>query len=184
MKFRGNLYGIWVLVFALGLISCQSAKVTVLDQAPSFTLSSYKTFSFYETDATGALSENYERNMDYLKEEIAKHMAYRGLMRNDKESDLKINLGVVVEEKEQTRETNLATDPGTFNYIGQQRYTWKTEEIKVGSYRQGTVTVHLVDAGKNEAVWVGVSERILAEREDRLMQTIKDGVEEMFDNIP
>ncbi len=181
MNVRVSLYGVW---FAFSLISCQSAKVSVLDKSPSFTLSSYETFGFYETDATGALSENYERNMDFLKEEIAKHMVFRGLMRNDESPELKINLGVVVEQKDQTRETNLVTDPGTFNYIGQQRYTWKSEVIKVGSYRKGTVTVHLVDATKNEAVWVGVSERILAEREDRLMQTIMDGVEEMFDQIP
>ncbi len=182
MKSKVCLYGVSLLF--LCLLSCQTAKVSVLDKSSTFTLSDYETFGFYETGVSGALSDNYERNLDFLKEEIAKHMVFRGLMRNDKEPELKINLGVLVEEKDQTRKTNLATDPGTFNYIGQQRYTWKSEEIKVGSYRFGTVTVHLVDAAKNEAMWVAVTERILAEKEDRLIQTIKDGVEKMFDYIP
>ncbi|TVR18254.1 MAG: DUF4136 domain-containing protein [Balneolaceae bacterium] len=95
-----------------------------------------------------------------------------------------MNIGIVAEERDQVRETGLATDPATFNYIGQRRYTWQSEEIKIGTYRQGTVTIHLVDAARNEAVWVGISERVIDEREERLQRTIREGVKEMFEKIP
>ncbi|WP_114749527.1 DUF4136 domain-containing protein [Pleomorphovibrio marinus] len=173
-----------IMLMAVMCVSCQSTKISVLEQSPEFKLANYDTFGFYNTETTGVLSDNYQRNIDFLQEEIAKQMAFRGIMITDEDPELMINLGVLVEKKDQTRETNLATDPGTFNYIGQQRYTWKAEQIKVGSYRKGTVTVHLVDAKQNKALWVAVTERILSEKEDRLMQTIKDGVEEMFDYIP
>lgn len=175
------IIGIFLLA---GLIACKSTKVTVLEQSTGFELSSYDTFGFFMTDAEGELSDNFERNIEYLKNEITNQMESRGLSKQIEGADLKINIGIAVEERDQTRETSLATDPGTFNYIGQRRYSWKSEEVKIGTYRQGTVTIHLVDAERNEAVWVGISDRVIDNREDRLQRTIREGVAEMFGIIP
>ena len=32
------------------------------------------------------------------------------------------------------------------------RYTWRSREVEVGRYREGTVSVHLVDSDRNELV--------------------------------
>ena len=175
----------FALALSLFIFSaCQTTRVTVLEQSPDFELAAYSSFGFFVSDAEGVLSENYEQHIEYLKDEITQRMEARGLSKQAEGAELKINIGIVVEERDQVRETSLTTDPGTFNYIGQRNYTWQSEEIKVGTYRQGTVTIHLVDAERNEAVWVGISDRVIEEREERLQRTIREGVAEMFDKIP
>lgn len=178
MRFQVNNFGILVLIVLS--FSCKSFKINVLEGGDSFILEDYSSFSFYQVEAEGVLSPDYQGYMDFLKEEIAKQMAYRGVLRKEDGAALWINIGVLVEEETQTRETGLVTDPGTFTYIGQRRYTWKTETIEVGTYKKGTVTVHFVDSEKNEAVWVGVTEEILANRPDKIRESITKGVEEMF----
>ncbi|HSI76712.1 MAG TPA: DUF4136 domain-containing protein [Lunatimonas sp.] len=152
--------------------------------SPSYSLGNYSSFAFYETSAAGELSEKYQQHLDFLKSEISKHMAYRGLLpAQNGNADLLINIGILVEKKTQTRETGLLTDPGTFNYIGQRRYSWKSETLEVGQYRKGSVDIHLIDAKNNEAVWAGVTTGVIDENEDRLLKTISKGVSEMFEKL-
>jgi hypothetical protein len=166
------------------LSACNPIKTTVTNVAPSYSLTHYSTFAFHETIADGELSNNYQQHLDFLKSEISKHMAYRGiLLTSDDQADLLINIGIIVKKKTQTRQTGLLTDPGTFNYIGQQRYTWKSETIEVAQYREGSVDIHLIDSSKNEAVWTGVTTGILHDKEDKLLKTISRGVSEMFQKM-
>jgi hypothetical protein len=171
----------------VGLIcffACNPVKTAVTEVSPSYSLANYSSFAFFETSAEGDLSENYQKHLDFMKSEISKHMSYRGLLpASNGEADLLINIGILVEKKAQTRETGLLTDPGTFNYIGQQRYTWKSETVEVGQYRKGSVDVHLVDAKNNEAVWAGVTTGVIDEKEDKLLKTISKGVSEMFEKL-
>lgn len=47
-------------------------------------------------------------------------MKERGFVQNSSNPDLRINLGVVVEHKVQTRTSNVTTDPLT--YAGERKY--------------------------------------------------------------
>ena len=164
------------------LLACSPVRVRRTEPAEGFALANYRTFDFYAVETEGdALSPDYTRGVALLKDAVARQLQARGLTQQGNDPDLRVNLGIVVNQKVQTRQTNLQTDPP--NYIGQRRYTWKSREVEVGRYRQGTVSVHLVDARKNELVWQGVAEGVVPEKEVKLEKTIAEGAEALFNRL-
>lgn len=166
----------------LGLAACTSVKVLNTKAADDFKLSDYHTFDFYEVRTSGdTLGEAFEERVELLKNEIARELSEIGLSRSSSNPDLKVNLGIVVEEKVQTRQTHIREAP---IYIGQRRYSWKSEEVEAGRYREGTVSVDMVDPEQNELVWQGVAEGVIPRSNRKLKRTIQEGVEELFSQIP
>ncbi|SFT38904.1 protein of unknown function [Algoriphagus locisalis] len=171
-----------LLALLVGLMACSTAKVAVEPGLyEDFNLTDYKTYAFLEVDQSETEVPAFSQSVEYLKQEISKQLAARGLSENNSSADLKINLGIVIENKEQTRETSLATDP--FMYTGQRNYTWQSEEIVVNRYKEGTLSVHLVDAQTNQAVWVGVVSEIIPTKEEKKQAAIEDAVAEVFESI-
>lgn len=165
------------------LVACAPAIHIASEPADSFRLSNYETFAFYEVDASGdGLSPEYQPQIDYLQQEIAEQLESRGLTRAASEPELLVNLGVVVDEEVQTRETDLRSDPP--NYIGQRRYTWRSKEVEVGRYKEGTVSVHLVDSDLNELVWQGTAEAILRSKPAKVQEQIAEAMEKLFSQVP
>lgn len=176
-----KLSSILFLFIPLFFFSCTSVKVLETEAEEGFQLDNYSSFAFYQPDDEQRdPSPTYLEEMKILKEEIAQELRERGLQES-KQPDLLINLGAVVQEKAQTRETTVMEAP---RYIGQRRYSWKSEEVVTNRYQVGTVTVHLVDKDKNKLVWRGVAEGIVPENERRLRKTIEKGVEKLFSEIP
>jgi len=173
------LFGI-ILIFT----GCRTTTVTVVeDDNRNFRLADYSTYDFYETEAEGIFNVEDNASINLIREEISRQMEARGLKRDGQDPDLRVNIGIQVEERTQTRQTGLVTDPGTFTYVGQRRYAWRSETVETGRYRHGTATLHLVDTERETAVWVGVVEEILPRREARLERTIREGVEKTFEKI-
>ena len=173
---------ILLLILLLVLMACTSTNVTVEPGLyDDFSLSNYKTYSFLEVDQSETEIPAFSQSVVYLKQEIAKRMSNHGLTESNSSPDLKINLGIVIEKKEQTRETSLATDP--FMYTGQRNYTWQSQEIVVNNYKEGTLTVHLVDSKTNEAVWVGVVSKIIPSKQEKKQVAIQGAVNEIFEAI-
>jgi hypothetical protein len=161
--------------------ACSSSLVTVEDNGyHDFNLSAYSSYDFYEIENTDPDNPNFERAIDLLKKEISSAMESRGLKQSSN-PDLKINIGLVVEDKVQTRTTSLATDP--FMYTGQRSYTWKSEEVPVNTYREGSVTLHLVETKNNSAVWVGSIDRVVPKKEEKKEEAITFAVSELFKEI-
>lgn len=174
---------LYVLPLVFFLTACSPSIQVNTEPAPGFRLSDYNTFAFYEVDASGeGLSPAYRTQVQYIQQEIAEQLEARGLAYSASQPDLLINLGIVVTEEVQTRETDVISDPPL--YVGQRRYTWRSREVEVGRYREGTVSVHLVDNSRNELVWRGRAEAILASKQAKLHEQIAQGVEEMFQEIP
>jgi hypothetical protein len=167
------------LMFALMTFGCRTAQVNVTEQQPNFRLQHYSSFDFLDEEEEN-MSPAYRENIQFIKDEIVRQMEARGISHDQENPELMVNIGVAVEDRVQTRETGLVTDPGTFNYIGQRRYKWQSETIETGRYQKGTATMHLVDVEEQQAVWVGVLEKVLPRRDDRLKQAIESGVEKMF----
>lgn len=171
-------------VIVVCCLSCKVAEVTVLqDQEGNFNLGRYDSFDFLETGATGDLSDSYQESIGALMEEITYQLTQRGIEQRSENPHIHINIGILMEQKVQTRQTGLVTDPGTFNYIGQQRYTWKSETVEAGRYRLGTVTIHFVDTSLDEAVWVGVVEKTIADRPSRIQRISRRAVQKVFDRL-
>lgn len=181
---KKNLSFLLLLLFSCTLLfwSCSTTKVIVDPSHPSVQLSDYDTFNFVGLEAEGDTASTFDENMAYFKSEVVKQMSARGLSLDSINPDLKVNLGIKVEEKTQTRQTSLS-DPGEWTYIGQRNYKWESKTVEVGTYKMGSVTIHLVDNISNEAVWVGLIEGILPRRPEKTKSAISDAVTALFSKI-
>jgi len=170
-----------IIFVALIAFSCSGVRVLNSESNQGFKLSNFKTFDFYELDASGdTVAANFSTNAELLKSEIEKQLVLKGLTRSTAEPDLRINIGVVVQEKIQTRETTIREAP---RYMGQRNYSWKAEEVEVGRYKEGTVTVHLVDPNDKKLLWKGAVEGVLPAQQSKLAATIKEGMEKLFSKL-
>lgn len=182
MKQTVRLFLLLSLLLA-GMVSCSPVRVLETEADQGFQLSNYQTFDFYEVEASGNALAPYALQLDYLKQEIADQLQQRGLTRSSTNPDLKVNLGIVVAEKVQTRQTNILTDPPY--YIGQRRYTWRTREVEAGRYKQGTLSLHLVNNAENELVWQGAAEGVLPDDNTaKVQKRISEGVQKLVEKIP
>jgi len=165
----------------LTLAACSGVKVLNTEANDGFALSNYKTFDFYKLEARGdTVTANFETNAELLKQAITKQLQTKGLQQAISNPALLVNIGVVVEEKIQTRETNLRDAPV---YMGTRNYSWKSEEIEVGRYKEGTVTVHLVDPSTKKLMWKGVVEGVLPSKNSNLPPMIDAAMSALFSKI-
>lgn len=169
---------LYLLIVTISM-SCASSPVLVdQDLFNDFNLYDYQSFDFLDVNAADTDNPNFQQNISYLKESISKKMLDNGLKREENNPELKINLGIVVKDQVQTRQTNLSTDP--FMYTGQQSYTWKTREIPINTYKEGTLTMHLIDPQTNQPVWIGTISRALPTKAKNTPSTIDDTVKLLF----
>ncbi|MEJ7737922.1 MAG: DUF4136 domain-containing protein [Chitinophagaceae bacterium] len=169
--------------FFVVLVACGSAKVLNTEKADGVNFTAYKTFDFYKVEAGGdTVSQQFSEQVIKLEDAIALKMQQMGYLLSKTNPDLLINIGAVVREQVQTRQTDFRTDAP--RYIGQRRYSWKSEDVEVARYREGTVTVHLVDRKQNKMVWNGVVQDIIPEKESKLDAVIKRGIKKLFADYP
>lgn len=175
-----------LIVFILLIVfaGCRNTIEVTTEHEPGFTLNDYETFRFVTEDTS---NENqvvwrYISEINLIKENLREELEERGLTYDENNPDLRVNIGIVVDERVQTRSTNIQTDPP--QYIGQRRYTWRVREVEVGRYHEGTLTVHLVDNEKNELVWMGVGEAVIPKNKEKQERQIKEGIKEIASRIP
>lgn len=170
-----------VLLFSA---SCSGVNITGVNKEDDFTISKYKTFSFYEVKRSGdALGPNYESNLKILMEAITRQMTAKGLAASGDKPDLLVNIGIVVEEKVQTRETSLANPADRTAYMSGRNYSWQAGEVEVGRYREGTVVVHLVDVTQNKLVWQGAAQSVVPEKQKNVPAVIDDAMAKLFAQV-
>lgn len=141
--------------------------------------SAYKTFDFLDFDMKVLVDvDRRPENVDHLKAAITRELEAKGLSQSDT-PDLLVNIGVLVEEKIQTRETSARE----MQYMGQRNYTWQVEEIPIGTYNEGTITIDLVDASQNKRVWEGVASSVLLKNNTKMQKRIDQGVKKAFKKL-
>ncbi|GGG47508.1 DUF4136 domain-containing protein [Hymenobacter glacieicola] len=174
-----------LLVAALLLTTaaaCSPVRIESTTQTPGVDYSAYKTYNFLDVTARNeAAFAGGGVGIEELKQAVARELESRGYQRADA-PDLWVNIGVVTEEKVQTRETNIQFDGP--RYIGQRRYRWESQPVPVGSYREGTATVDIVDAARNVQIWQGVAASTLTKDPARLAARIDEGIAAMFEKYP
>ena len=169
-----------IIILCLLLVACSSVSIKNVKRANDFTLSKYKTFGFFDVDASGnALGPDYASNLNLLKDAIRTEFMKKGIVLADN-PDLMVNIGTVVSEEVQTRETSFANAGDRTAYMGQRNYSWHSQEVVVGTYKQGSVTLDLVDRESNKLVWQGTAESILPGKESKVPALIEEGMEKLF----
>ncbi|WP_186757908.1 DUF4136 domain-containing protein [Echinicola salinicaeni] len=161
--------------------SCSAGKVIDINSDENFHINNYESFDFYQTDLEIDQMPEFEKRVDWIKEAIGEEFRDLGLKRDTVTPELLVNIGIVLEEKIQTRETDLRSDPPT--YIGQRRYHWEVQEVEVGRYNEGTFTLDLVDAKTENLMWKGVAEGIVSDNENRAYKNIKEGTKKLLSDL-
>ncbi len=171
-----------LLALALGLAACSSEQFTQTDSRPGVNLTQYKTYNFMDQLARNdSAFINTGSNIFDLKRAVTHELEIRGFRMAEK-PDLWVNLGLVTEQRTQTRTANYQFD-GPY-YIGQRNYRWQANEIPVGQYQEGTATIDLVDAARKELVWQGTTTSVLSRTPSRASKQINKGVAEVFARFP
>jgi hypothetical protein len=168
------------MLLLAGLSACSPVKILKVDTAEGFSLANYKTFDFYTVDVSGDVSASYNERVEWIKDEIARQLTQKGLTQRSASPELLLNIGIVVEERAQTRETTIMDAP---RYMGQRNYHWESEEVVVNHYRQGTVTVDFVDSKTNTLVGEAVASAVVVKNETAAKRNIASGVEKVLERI-
>jgi len=92
-----------------------------------------------------------------------------------------VHVGLAVADKMQTRETRIWEAPP---YTGQRRYAWRSGEVPVRAYKEGTTTVDIVDAASNTLVWQGNVAGALTKKADRQLEQISNSAAALFARYP
>ena len=170
-----------IILISFFLVACSSVNVKNVTQADNFTLSKYKTFGFFDVDASGdGVGSDYASNLELLKKAITKQFAAKGISPASDSPDLMVNIGIVVSQEVQTRETSFANAGDRTAYMGQRNYSWQSQEVVIGTYKQGSVTVDLVDRGTGKLVWQGTAESVVPSNQKKVPTLIEEGMRMLF----
>lgn len=171
------------LAFAILLlvVACSPYRIIRNQADNSATWSAYRTYAFIDTARIDDTPRNtYRAAMEQVKQAVGNELRNRGYQPTKDNPDLLVNLGGVVQTKTQTRQTTIQEAP---IYIGQRRYSWRSQEVPVGTYEQGTVNLHIVDAQKNALIWdVAVSS--VLNRRTLSPDEISKAVAKVFERFP
>lgn len=179
-KISTYLHLIVVLLISALVFGCSPIQVISNDFNPEAANRDYKTFNFYDVKVKTPNPESVKKErVDMLKNAVKENLEEVGLTLSDK-PDVWVNIGVLVENKLQTRETDIREAP---IYIGQRNYHWESEEVVVGEYKEGTVTIDLIDAKTNEMVGQSVASSVIVDNDVKLQKRIDVGMEKVFEDL-
>jgi hypothetical protein len=147
-------------VVATVLISaCASTPTIRSETSPAATFGSYKTFGFFSPLATDrAVYESLFSQ--HLKDATRRAMESKGYVFSDSAPDLLLNFYVNIQNVQEVRSTPGPTGyPG--GYYGYRRGYYRgfsTVTVETVNYKQGTLTIDLVDAKQNALAWTATAE--------------------------
>ena len=167
-----------LLVFA----ACSpGGRVQYTKQQPGANFTTYKTYNFMDVSARNeAAFQGPGTGIETLKQAIGREMARRGYQQSDS-PDLLVNIGVVTQDRTQTRRATIQEAP---LYIGQRNYRWQSRDVVVGQYEEGTATVEVVDAARQEMIWEGAVAGVLTPDAAKLTERINGAIKSLFNKYP
>lgn len=172
----------------LGLAACATGPTVRTDHDPTANFGQYRTWGFYTPIAmeqAGYSSWMSER----IRADIEKEMSARGYRRVDKDADLLVNFQGVVEDK--TAVWSIPRSDVQWFYSYRRRSyvavpVWY-DETQVSRYREGTLTVDLVDGKRNRMVWTGAASAPVAGKKappEKRMAEIDRAIAAIFAKYP
>ena len=173
-----------LLALTLGLAACSAnEQLTQVDQKSGVNFVVYKTYNFMDEVARNdSAFQRSGTGIFDLKLAVTQEMERRGFRKAAK-PDLWVNIGMISQQRTQTRPGDFRTD-GAPRYIGQRNYHWDARDVPVGQYQEGTATIELVDAARKELVWQGTTTSILSKSPSRSAKQINKSVETVFEQFP
>lgn len=174
-------------VVALIISGCATGPKVRSDAAANINYASYKTFSFMSAPATD--KAGYTTLVtQHFKDAISREMTALGYQYTESDADLLVNFNSNVETRTDVRSTPTASiHYGYYHYrrgfyAGLPLYSNDVDTIR---YKYGTVNIDVVDAGKKQLIWEGISEGTLKKTDlERPKQAIASVVALIFQQFP
>lgn len=147
-----------LMAFAF-LVACAAGGAKVRsDTNPDAQLSQYRTFAFFSplaTDHDGSETVLSKR----LKQATRRNLEAKGYVYTDSEPDMLVNFFANIEAKQEIHSTASApVGYGYYSYRAGYYNGWASTGSSVENYREGTLTIDLVDPGKKVVAWQGQAE--------------------------
>jgi len=144
--------------------ACENTPTIRRDTNPAATFSSYKTFGFLSPLATDKFP--YESLLtQHLKDATRQTMESKGYVFSTSAPDLLVNFYVNIQDKQDVRTTPGSAAYAGYGYPGGY-YGYRTgyyrvvntATVQTVNYKQGTLTIDLVDAKQKVLAWTATSE--------------------------
>ncbi len=173
------------VILLAGVVSCGPTLKVSSDYDRSVDFTKYKTFSLYNLRVTGSVSQlNADRIMTAVKNE----MQAKGYTLTDSSSaDLIVNAVTILQNKQDvTATTNYYGYGGMYRPYGY----WGTgmgygsTTTSVYEYKNGTLTIDVVDNRARKAIWQGVGNADIDHAPKDPDTAIKDGVHKIMESFP
>lgn len=157
---RKAFNGLFLVALAIGLAACASGPDIRVDGDPDANIPGYRTFGFYSplvTDKAGYSTILSARLKDATRRELEKH----GYTYTDNDPELLVNFNLNVTDKSEVYSTpSMGVGYGYYGYRTGMYGAWSgyPRDIETRNYRQGTLSIDVVDAARKALVWQGVAE--------------------------
>jgi uncharacterized protein DUF4136 len=153
--------GILAATAAVLISACASTPQIRRETNPAANFGSYKSFGFFSPLATD--KAGYETVFTiHLKDATRRAMESKGYVFSESTPDLLLNFYANVQDKQEIRST-----PGSVGYVGYRGYYGyrsgyyggiNTTTVQTVNYKQGTLTIDLVDAKQKALAWTATAE--------------------------
>jgi hypothetical protein len=141
----------------LAVCGCASGPEIRVDMDPKTDLRVYRTFAFFEPVAVE--SGQYATLISTrLKQATRAQLERIGFRYLESEPDLRVNFFLKVVNKQEIRSSG-SSGAGYYGYRSGYYGTWSGYPyVETIDYREGTLSIDLVDTKKKQLVWQGIAE--------------------------
>ena len=160
VPFRAQLCALAAAATVL-IAACTTAPAIHRDTNPAATFGSYKTFGFLSPLATDKFP--YESLLtQHLKDATRHMMESKGYVFTNGTPDLLLNFYVNIQNKQDVRATPgpayVGYAGGYYGYRSGYYRVYNTTTIETVNYKQGTLTIDLIDAKQKVLAWTATAE--------------------------
>lgn len=159
MRLESGIRALCALLLTV-LAGCASGPSIRVDGDPSVNFGAYRSFGFFEplaTDKAGYSTLLTAR----LKDAARREMTAKGYTYDEANPELRLNFNVNLVDKTEIRSSpSVSAGYGYYGYRGGMYGAWGgyPYDVETTNYKQGTLTVDVVDAARKALVWQGVAE--------------------------
>jgi Domain of unknown function (DUF4136) len=147
---------------AVLISACASTPTIRHETNPAANFNAYKTFGFLSPLATDKYP--YESLLtQHLKDAARRSLESKGYVFSSSSPDLLLNFFVNIQDQQYVRSTSrsvgvVAYSGGYYGYRTGYYRVYSPATIETVNYKQGTLTVDLVDAGQKALAWAATAE--------------------------
>jgi Domain of unknown function (DUF4136) len=143
------------------LAGCASKPEIRADADPTANLASYQTFGFFDGLATDK-SKYSTMITARLKDATRREMQKRGYQEAPQNPQLLVNFNTNVQSR---TEVHGSPSGGFYGYRSGMYGAWSSypSDVYTTQYKEGTLAIDIVDAGRKQLVWQGIAQARVTE---------------------